>query len=289
MGRLAVENLLLIVACTCIFFLRLCPAPHSKAVGLSDSIATEWHSACLLIVGFLLTLVFFDDTPIILTHEGHTVKLLGLRRWYTLATQGYTALLLYLAISVAIDCGLDSTRMQRTAAQFLAVSHTTSIFSAVSTKFVLMPAYHHVGRWAKLGFGGRPRPLYLYNSGLLITTGELTLTGRNLALRHLPAVLLFAAWFCACHLKLLKEQKVCIYTPLDYNKPFGWLVHLCAFAMLSFFFSLGPLTSFFSAAAPLGRPWTHLVILGATLLLIPLREPKRLEVARKAEKMDKAD
>lgn len=229
---------------------------------------------------FLLTLVYFDDRPVIIAQGGRTTKLLGIHRWYLLGTQAYTALFAYFAISIVLDMGFGTTskRFCRLAGMMFAIAWPACLFATGFARLALHSRSSQTGpKTSQPSFGGRPRPLYLYNSNVLFCLGELTLGGRQKLLRweDLPMAVLFAVFFCASQLQLLRYHSVVSLSMLDMQANRAWLRYTCFCLSFVILYSAGLLVMWVNETAPFGTVPTYVSMMAVLLAFVPLWESKQ--------------
>lgn len=273
-----VQNLLLLSSVACVGFLRI-PAfiPEMDDV-VSSALAREWHAGCFIVAVFALLVTLCDDQHVAIRQLGCVVRLDGWRRWHIFVVQQYTLLTLFFGVNILIDSGARSLRLRRLSVVLFAVVYPAGLVAAAAIRFVHIPAYLEakVQRWSSLGMGGRPRPLFLYSSGVLMMTGEVIISSPTVPWGNLPALLLFVAWYLSCHLSLAKRRRVCAYRFLDHRNPHAVSRHAMTLSFAALSFALGPLVTTIRRRAPLGVLGTNLWIIGTTWWVIPIREPKKI-------------
>lgn len=285
----AVECTMLLVAMVCVYALCVLPVPLEAEPSLERNLH-EWHAACVMIAGFSMVVSYCDDVPVLISSEGKSVRLEGRLRWHTLGLQNYTLMLVYFLIASCLDAGVTLPRFLRAARVLLAITYPVSVGTVVFYSLVLLPAYRRAGnRWARLGLGGRPRPLIVYSSSVVMLTGELVLTRRLIAWRDMPALVLFAIWYCSHHVDFVKRHKLSIFDALDFRRPGAVLRHLGVLLLACTIFTIGPLATRSLLAAPIGQLASPLALLAGTMVFVPLwgpKDPKGNPTATKADKTD---
>lgn len=258
----------------------------------SEQVMCEFHASCFMVALFFLGLTYVDHVPVDISYDSNAVRLSGWQRWYMLPVQVYTLTACYFLISTFLDMGTTSSRrLQSFAGLLFAVAYPANLFVSAWTSFVVAPAYRRSsngeGKLCKLGLGGRPRPLPLHNTGSIMVTGELVLSGRCVPWRDAPAMVLFAAFYCVCHLSLFNHHRVYAYPILDGREPKAAAMHLLVLVSAALLFCIGPLVTALRCAEPLGRFWTNMCILAMTMVLVPFREPRaRSPVSEAKGKVD---
>lgn len=276
-GQSAVlEILLLLCGVACVFALCILPSPPPPvALNAKDRELNEWHCAGFMISASGLVLAYLDDVPVLISSGGRSIKLTGRLRWHTLGAQTYVLSTLVFLLHMMLDAGATHSRIVRGARVLLAVAYPTSLAMGIFYRLVLIPAYRRAGdRWAKLGLGGRPRPLILYNSSIVLLTGELVLSRVNIAWRDLPAMILFAVCYTSHHIDFVKKHGLCVYDYLDYRRPGALLRHASVLVGSCFVFALGPMASLLMLQPPFGELGSALFLLVGTLCFVPFFGPE---------------